>query len=186
MSTGQRVHSPMLDIDGDDILEWGDPDVRIGSWGFQNHFSTGEKSHKASFGFSGLVEASAWIPATNLEQFGVSMTSENGNMTGMSLRIGGSTILSKTLDNVTVYRLELNASEQSLLKTTLGSQGALLNNMGQGYALVEMEVYGNGIATFFQSCCSICNLNNNFRKSTIAACYGCELSVSYTRSLSIH
>ena len=148
MSTGQRVHSPMLDIDGDDLLEWGDPDVRIGSWGFQDHFSTGEKTHQASFGFSGLAEASAWIPATNLEQFGVSMTSENGNMTGMSLRIGGSTVLSKTLDNVTVYRLELNASEQSLLKTTLSSQGALLNNMGQGYALVEMEVYGNGIATF--------------------------------------
>ena len=24
----------------------------------------------------------------------------------------------------------------------------MLNNMGQGYALVKMEVYGNGIATF--------------------------------------
>ncbi|MEC8589787.1 MAG: hypothetical protein VXY35_06510, partial [Candidatus Thermoplasmatota archaeon] len=108
MSTGGRVHSPSLDLNGDGLLEWGDPDVRIGSWGFQDHFSTGEKTHRASFGFAGLAEASTWIPASNLEHFAVSVSSENGNMTGLSLRIAGSTILSRTLDNATVYRLELN------------------------------------------------------------------------------
>ncbi|MAR47158.1 MAG: hypothetical protein CMA41_05075 [Euryarchaeota archaeon] len=148
MSSGQRVHAPTLDMDGDGLLEWGDPDVRIGSWGFQDHFSTGEKTHKVSFGFSGLAEASAWIPASNLERFAVSVSSENGNMTGMSLRIAGSTILSRTLDNETVFRLELNASEQALLEATLNSQSALLNNLGQGFALVELEVYGKGVATF--------------------------------------
>ncbi|MGB1660041.1 MAG: hypothetical protein ACPHHS_06060, partial [Candidatus Poseidoniaceae archaeon] len=56
MSTGGRVHSPSLDLDGDGLLEWGDPDVRIGSWGFQDHFSTGEKTHRTSFGFAGLAE----------------------------------------------------------------------------------------------------------------------------------
>ena len=148
MSTGGRVHSPSLDLNGDGLLEWGGPDVRIGSWGFQDHFSTGEKTHRASFGFAGLAEASTWIPATNLEHFAVSVSSENGNMTGLSLRIAGSTILSRTLDNATVYRLELNASEHALMQSTLSSQSALLNNLGQGFARVDIEAYGNGVATF--------------------------------------
>ena len=58
MSSGQRIHAPSLDMNGDGLLEWGDPDVRIGSWGFQDHFSTGERTHRSSFGFSGLAEAS--------------------------------------------------------------------------------------------------------------------------------
>ena len=149
MSTGQRVHAPELNLNAfDGVLEWGDPDVRIGSWGFQDHFSTGEKIHRASFGFAGLAEASAWIPASDLEQFGVSVSSENGNMTGLSLRVAGSTVLSRTLDNTTVYRLELNASELALLRATLSGQSALLYNLDQGFALVELEVYGNGVATF--------------------------------------
>ena len=148
MSSGQRVHAPSLDMDGDGLLEWGNPDNRIGSWGFQDRFSTGLSAHRSSFGFSGLAEASAWIPASNLEQFGVSVSSENGNMTGLSVRVSGSTVLSKTLDNATVYRLELNASERALLRTNLATQSALLNNLGQGFALVELEVYGNGVATF--------------------------------------
>ena len=148
LSTGGRVHSPSLDLNGDGLLEWGDPDVRIGSWGFQDHFSTGEKTHRASFGFSGLAEASTWIPASNLKHFGVSVSSENGNMTGISLRISGSTILSRALDNATVYRLELNESEYALMQSTLNSQSALLNNLGQGFALVDIEAYGNGVATF--------------------------------------
>ena len=148
MSTGGRVHSPSLDLNGDGLLEWGDPDVRIGSWGFQDHFSTGEKTHRASFGFSGLAEASHGFLPSNLEHFAVSVSSENGNMTGVSLRIAGSTILSRTLDNATVYRLELNTSEYALMQSTLSSQSALLNNLGQGFALVDIEAYGNGVATF--------------------------------------
>ena len=148
MSTGERVYSPTLDMDGDGLLEWGDPDVRIGSWGFQDHFSNGENTERDSFGFSGLAEAGAWIPASNLKNFAVSVSSENGNMTGMALRIAGSTIVSRTLDNATAYRLELNASEHALLQATLNSQSALLNNLGQGFALVNIEVYGNGIVTF--------------------------------------
>ncbi len=148
MSSGQRVHAPTLDMDGDGLLEWGDPDVRIGSWGFQDHFSNGEKTERDSFGFTGLAEAGAWIPASNLKHFAVSVSSENGNMTGMSLRVAGSTIVSRTLENATVYHLELNESEHALLQATLNSQSALLNNLGQGFALVSIEVYGNGVATF--------------------------------------
>lgn len=162
MSTGGRVHSPSLDLNGDGLLEWGNPDVRIGSWGFQDHFSSGEKTHRTSFGFAGLAEASAWIPASSLEHFAVSVSSENGNMTGLSLRIAGSTILSRTLDNSTVYRLELNESEYALMQSTLSSQSALLNNLGQGFALVDIEAYGNGVATF----------------SNLAAPYAAMVSVS--------
>ena len=36
-------------------------------------------------------------------------------MTGLSLRIAGSTVVSRTLDNAAAYRLELNASEFALL-----------------------------------------------------------------------
>ena len=148
MSSGQRAHAPTLDMDGDGLLEWGDPDVRIGSWGFQDHFSNGETTDRDSFGFSGIAETSAWIPASNLKHFAVSISSENGNMTGMSLRVGGSTIVSRTLENATVYRYEINASEQAILQASLNSQSALLNNLGQGFALVNVEVYGNGIVTF--------------------------------------
>ena len=148
MTSGQRVFSPTLDLDGDGLLEWGDPDTRIGSWGFQDHFSNGENTERDSFGFAGFAEAGAWIPASNLNQFAVSLSSENGNMTGMSLRVAGSTIVSRTLDNATAYRLELNASEHTLLQATLNGQSALLNNLGQGFALVTIEVYGNGIVTF--------------------------------------
>ncbi len=162
MSTGERVHSPTLDMDGDGLLEWGNPDVRIGSWGFQDHFSNGENTERDSFGFSGLAEASAWIPASNLNNFAVSVSSENGNMTGMALRVAGSTIVSRTLENATVYRLELNASEHALLQATLSSQSALLNNLGQGFALVDIEVYGNGIVTF----------------SNLAAPYATTISIS--------
>ncbi|MGB1567365.1 MAG: hypothetical protein ACPHBQ_02685, partial [Candidatus Poseidoniaceae archaeon] len=162
MSTGERVHSPTLDMDGDGLLEWGNPDVRIGSWGFQDHFSNGENTERDSFGFSGLAEASAWIPASNLNNFAVSVSSENGNMTGMALRVAGSTIVSRTLENATVYRLELNASEHALLQATLNSQSALLNNLGQGFALVDIEVYGNGIVTF----------------SNLAAPYATTISIS--------
>lgn len=162
MSSGQRVHAPSLDMDGDGLLEWGDPDVRIGSWGFQDHFSNGENTERDAFGFAGLAEAGAWIPASNLKHFAVSVSSENGNMTGMSLRIAGSTIVSRTLDNATVYRLELNESEYSLLQATLNSQSALLNNLGQGFALVNIEVYGNGVATF----------------SNLAAPYSTQMSIA--------
>ena len=148
MSSGQRVDSPSLDLNGDGILEWGEPDVRIGSWGFQDRFSNGETTERDSFGFTGFVEASAWIPASNLKHFAVSVSSENGNMTGMSLRVAGSTITSRTLDNATVYRFELNETEHNLLQATLNSQSALLNNLGQGFALVDIEVYGNGFVTF--------------------------------------
>ena len=148
LSSGQRVNSPSLDLDSDGLLEWGESDVRIGSWGFQDRFSNGEKTDHDSFGFSGLVEAGAWIPASNLKHFAVSVSSENGNMTGMSLRVAGSTVVSRTLENATVYRLELNQSEHALLQATLNSQSALLNNLGQGFALVNIEVYGNGVATF--------------------------------------
>ena len=34
------------------------------------------------------------------------------------------------------------------MQSTLSSQSALLNNLGQGFALVEIEAYGNGVATF--------------------------------------
>ena len=47
MSSGQRIHAPSLDMNGDGLLEWGDPDVRIGSWGFEDHFSTGERTHRS-------------------------------------------------------------------------------------------------------------------------------------------
>jgi len=148
MSTGGRVHSPSLDLNGDGILEWGEPDVRIGSWGFQDRFSNGENTDRDSFGFTGFAEAGAWIPASNLKHFAVSVSSENGNMTGMSLRVAGSTIISRILDNATVYRLELNETEHTLLQATLNSQSALLNNLGQGFAHVNIEVYGNGFAVF--------------------------------------
>ncbi|MGB2048054.1 MAG: hypothetical protein ACPHWX_00320 [Candidatus Poseidoniaceae archaeon] len=148
MSSGQRVDSPSLDLDGDGILEWGEPDVRIGSWGFQDRFSNGENTERDSFGFAGYVEAGAWIPASNLKHFAVSVSSENGNMTGMSLRVAGSTIASRTLDNATVHRFELNETEHTLLQATLSSQSALLNNLGQGFAFVNIEVYGNGFVTF--------------------------------------
>ena len=68
-------------------------------------------------------------------------------MTGLSLRIAGSTVISRTLDNITAYRLELNASEFALLQATLNSQSALLNNLGQGFALVDLKSR-NGVATF--------------------------------------
>lgn len=148
ISSGQRVYSPTLDLNGDQILEWGQPDIRIGSWGFQDRFSHGEKSHDVSFGLSGLATASAWIPASNLEGFAASVSTDGGNMTGLSIRVAGSTILSRSIDNTTVYRLELNSSERETLAAELSTQNALLNNMGQGFALVELEVYGNGVATF--------------------------------------
>jgi len=162
MSSGQRVHAPFLDLNGDGLLEWGNPDVRIGSWGFQDHFSNGENTEVDSFGFGGLAEAGAWIPASNLKHFAVSVSSENGNMTGMSLRVAGSTIVSRTLDNATVYRLDLNATEHTLLQATLNSQSALLNNLGQGFALVNIEVYGNGVVTF----------------SNLAAPYGTQMDIT--------
>ena len=149
MSSGQRVHAPELNFNPlDSEMEWGDPDVRIGSWGFQDHFTNGENTERDSTGFSGLAETSAWIPASNLEHFAVSVSSENGNMTGISLRVAGSTIVSRTLENATVHRFALNMSELALLQATLNGQSALLNNLGQGFALVNIEVYGNGIVTF--------------------------------------
>ena len=45
-------------------------------------------------------------------------------------------------------RFELNTSEYALMQSTLSSQSALLNNLGQGFALVDIEAYGNGVATF--------------------------------------
>ena len=149
MSSGQRVHAPELNFNPlDSEMEWGDPDVRIGSWGFQDHFTNGENTERDSTGFSGLAKTSAWIPASNLEHFAVSVSSENGNMTGISLRVAGSTIVSRTLENATVHRFALNMSELALLQATLNGQSALLNNLGQGFALVNIEVYGNGIVTF--------------------------------------
>jgi hypothetical protein len=148
LQTGAKTIAPSLDLNNDGINEWGGEDVRIGSWGFQDKFGSGEFSTRSGFGFSGIASTSTWIPTSELGGFGLGISSENGNMTGISLRVGGSTIISKTIDGTTVTHLQLNASELDLLEATLSSQSAVLYHMGEGFAMVDIEVYGNGFATF--------------------------------------
>ena len=148
LQTGTKAIAPSLDINNDGIDEWGSEDVRIGSWGFQDKFDSGEYSTGSSFGFSGIASTSAWIPTSELGSFGLGVSSENGNLTGVSLRVGSSTIVSKTIDGGTVSHLQLNASELDLLEAALSSQSGVLYHMGEGFALVEIEAYGNGFATF--------------------------------------
>ena len=42
LQTGGKTNAPYLDINNDGINEWGGEDVRIGSWGFQDKFNSGE------------------------------------------------------------------------------------------------------------------------------------------------
>ena len=148
LQTGTKAIAPSLDINNDGIDEWGSEDVRIGSWGFQDKFDSGEYSTGSSFGFSGIASTSAWIPTSELGSFGLGVSSENGNLTGVSLRVGSSTIVSKTIDGSTVSHLQLNTSELDSLEAALSSQSGILYHMGEGFALVEIEAYGNGFATF--------------------------------------
>ena len=148
LQTGGKTTAPSLDLDNDGIDEWGGGDVRIGSWGFQNVFNSGEHSTGSSFGFSGIASTSAWIPTSELSSFGLGVSSENGNMTGISLRIGGTTIVSKTIDGDTAYHLQLNSSELDLVEAALASQSGVLYHMNEGFASVDIEAYGNGFATF--------------------------------------
>ena len=148
LQTGGKANAPSLDLDNDGINEWGGEDVRIGSWGFQDKFDSGEYTTSSGFGFSGIASTSAWIPTSELGGFGLGVSSDNGNMTGLSLRVGGTTIVSKVIDGETAYHLQLNSTELALLQATLASQSGVLYHMGEGFALVDIEAYGNGFATF--------------------------------------
>lgn len=148
LQTGGKTNAPSLDINNDGINEWGGENTRIGSWGFQDKFDTGEHSTTSGFGFSGIASTSAWIPTSELSGFGLGVSSDNGNMTGISLRVGGTTIVSKVIDGVTAYHLQLNSTELDLMQTALASQSGVLYHMGEGFALVDIEAYGNGVATF--------------------------------------
>ena len=148
LQTGGKTNAPSLDLDNDGINEWGGEDVRIGSWGFQDKFDSGEYTTSSGFGFSGIASTSAWIPTSELGGFGLGVSSDNGNMTGLSLRVGGTTIVSKVIDGETAYHLQLNSTELALLQATLASQSGVLYHMGEGFALVDIEAYGNGFATF--------------------------------------
>ena len=148
LQTGGKTNAPSLDIDNDGIDEWGGEDVRIGSWGFQDKFNSGKYSTESGFGFSGIASTTAWIPTSELGGFGLGVSSDNGNMTGISLRVGGNTIVSKVIDGETAYHLQLNSTELDLLQATLASQSGVLYHMGEGFALVDIEAYGNGLATF--------------------------------------
>ena len=148
LHTGSMVQSPSLDIDGDGDMEWGGTDVRIGHWGYQNRFSDGNYSLRSSTDINGIAKTSVWLPQADLTSVAFSLSASNGSVTGMALRLGGSTMTPVAFDEVSATRVELNAMQISDLMTSLSKQHGDFNHNSIAYVEVEIEAYGTGEITF--------------------------------------
>ena len=148
LHTGSMVQSPSLDVDGDGDMEWGGSDVRVGHWGYQNKFSDGNYSLRSSTDINGIAKTSVWLPQNDLASLAFSLSASNGSLTGMALRIGGSTLTPVVFDDVTATRVELNAMQIADLMTSLSNQQGVLYHNSIAYVEVEIEAYGTGEITF--------------------------------------
>ena len=148
LHTGSMIQAPSLDIDGDEEMEWGGSDTRIGAWGYQNRFANGNASDVTSIDMNGVAKTSAWLPQNGLTSMAFGLSTQNGNLTGIGIRVGGMTVVSETFDSLTATRIHLNSTQKGDLITALNSQSGILYHNQVSYVQVEIEAYGTGNVTF--------------------------------------
>lgn len=139
---------PAIDFAGDDILEWGGSDSRVGSWGWQDRFTNGENEVESSAGISGYATAKAWIPKDDFQSLSLAVMAESGTFSAVNIVVAGTTIANRTFDNVVNAHIQLNASECTDISAELTASSAAVAFLGTYFVEVEFEVLGSGNITF--------------------------------------
>ena len=145
---GERAASPRLDFGLDGRDEWGPATTiqGIGAWGWQDRFLDGSTTTSTTVNPSGRASAEMWVP-NDLLDFGVTVRSANGNVSGWTVLVNGVAVLSESMTPAPAHRIELDPNQVETLRQALTGGGSL-PEQGIAYREIEFEVTASGNVTF--------------------------------------
>ena len=91
-------------------------------------------------------ERELWAP-TELLDFGMTVRSANGNVSGWTLLVNGIAVLTDSVEPAPAHRIELDPDQVDTLRQALIG-GASLPEQGINYRQIEFEVNASGNVTF--------------------------------------
>ncbi|MDA8805096.1 hypothetical protein N9N59_00160 [Euryarchaeota archaeon] len=144
---GEVASNPRIDFNDDEDFEWGADFSSIGTWGWQDLFSNGNKSISESVGSSGYASTTLLIPQADLHSFSFSALTEEPTITSYTLLYQSQTIASGTVPETSLLHVELNQSVRDNIEQSVAGQGGL-NHLGTLFIEVELEVYASSTVEF--------------------------------------
>ena len=144
---GEVVSNPRIDFNDDQDFEWGSNFSNIGTWGWQDVFSNGNKSISESVGSSGYATTTLLLPQTDLHSFSFGALTDEASITGYVLYYQSQVLASATVDATSLLHVELNQSTRDNIEQSIAGQGGL-NHLGTRFVVVDLEIYANSTVEF--------------------------------------
>jgi len=105
---GEVASNPRFDFNDDGDFEWGADFPNIGTWGWQDVFSNGNKSISETVGSSGYATTKILVPLTDLHSFSFGVTNADSSITGYTLLYQSQILASDTMNETSLLHVELN------------------------------------------------------------------------------
>ena len=144
---GEVASNPRIDFNDDEDFEWGADFSSIGTWGWQDVFSNGNKSILESVASSGYATTTLLIPQADLHSFSFGALTDESSITGYTLLYQSQILASETFDETSLLHVELNQSVRDNIEQSVAGQGGL-NHLGTLFVEVELEVDASSSVEF--------------------------------------
>lgn len=144
---GEVASNPRFDFNDDGDFEWGADFPNIGTWGWQDVFSNGNKSISETVGSSGYATTKILVPLTDLHSFSFGVTNADSSITGYTLLYQSQILASDTMNETSLLHVELNQTTRDNIEQSISGQGGL-NHLGTRFVEVDIEVYASSTVDF--------------------------------------
>ena len=144
---GEVAGNPRIDFNDDGDFEWGADSPNIGTWGWQDVFSNGNKSIAVAAGSSGYATTTLLIPQSDLHSFSFGAMASEPSITGYALLYQSQTLASETVQETSLLNIEFNQSTRDNIEQSITGQGGL-NHLGTRFVEVDLEIYASSAVEF--------------------------------------
>ncbi|MCH1422890.1 MAG: hypothetical protein L7U62_05310 [Candidatus Poseidoniaceae archaeon] len=139
---GEVSSNPRIDVNDDGEYEWGADFTGIGTWGWQDVFSNGNKSITAAVGSSGYATTKVLIPLSELHSFSFGALTADASITAYTLLYQSQILASESFEETSLLSVALNQSTRDFIEQSIAGQGGL-NHLGTPFVEVDLEIYAS-------------------------------------------